>query len=104
MVLDNTVIQIIQLLSVKDSFTFQNAGPILSIKIGLFHLTIFYYFLSIFRDLCAAYGANILPLVDTDVISEFLTQGRRSKASKAKTLSAWATKEIRKLKNANSSW
>lgn len=53
-------------------------------------------------DLCAAFGANMISLVDVDPISDLLTQGRRSKTSKTKTLSQWATKEIRKLKNANS--
>lgn len=43
-------------------------------------------------------------LLDVEPISELLTQGRRSKTSKTKTLSQWATKEIRKLKNANNSW
>lgn len=52
-------------------------------------------------DLCSAFGSNILGLVDVEPISELLTQGRRSKATKTKTLSQWATKEIRKLKNAS---
>ncbi len=51
-------------------------------------------------DLCAAFGANVLPLVDVEPIAELLTQGRRSKTTKTKTLSQWSTKEIRKLKNA----
>lgn len=54
-------------------------------------------------DLCAAYGANMITLLDAEPIHDLLTQGRRSKNSKTKTLSQWATKEIRKLKNANNS-
>jgi len=50
-------------------------------------------------DLCAAYGRDIVGLLDVEPISELLTAGRRSKANKTKTLSTWATKEIRKLKN-----
>ena len=53
-----------------------------------------------FSDLCLAYGVNMLSMVDVEPIAELLTSGRRSKQSKTKTLSQWATKEIRKLKNA----
>lgn len=53
-------------------------------------------------DLCAAFGRDIVTLLDVEPISELLTAGRRSRASKTKTLSNWATKEIRKLKNATS--
>jgi len=53
-------------------------------------------------DLCAAFGRDIVGLLDVEPISDLLTMGRRSKASKTKTLSNWATKEIRKLKNATS--
>ena len=41
----------------------------------------------------------MVALLDVDPISDLLTCGRRSKSSKTKTLSQWATKEIRKLKN-----
>lgn len=51
-------------------------------------------------DLCTAFGASILPLVDKEPITGLLTKGRRSKAQKCKTLATWATKEIRKMKNA----
>lgn len=51
-------------------------------------------------DLCCAFGQDILILVDTEIINDLLTKGRRSKTNKTKTLSLWATKEIRKLKNA----
>merc|ERR1712240_79764 len=54
-------------------------------------------------DLCSAFGgAAIVTLLDVEPISDLLTAGRRSKTSKTKTLSTWATKEIRKLKNATS--
>ena len=56
-----------------------------------------------YSDLCAAFGGNMLILLDVEPISELLTQGRRSKTQKTKTLSQWATKEIRKLKNASNS-
>ena len=48
----------------------------------------------------AAYGAQVLGPLEQDAISDLLVQGRRSKTGKTKTLSTWATKEIRKLKNA----
>lgn len=53
-------------------------------------------------DLCSAFGQSMISLVDNDIINELLTKGRRSKAVKTKTLATWATKEIRKLKNAAS--
>ena len=62
------------------------------------------YFFYTFRDLCTTFEASILPLVDKEPITGLLTKGRRSKANKCKTLSTWATKEIRKLKNAAQSW
>ncbi|XP_041374480.1 LOW QUALITY PROTEIN: importin subunit beta-1-like [Gigantopelta aegis] len=52
-------------------------------------------------DLCTAFGNSILVLVEKDVFQNLLTEGRRSKVHKAKTLAIWATKEIRKLKNAS---
>lgn len=54
-------------------------------------------------DLCTAFGAHLLPLVDTEPITEMLAIGRRSKTTKTKTLSNWATKEIRRLKTPSSS-
>ncbi|KAL8564063.1 Importin subunit beta-1 [Nucella lapillus] len=53
-------------------------------------------------DLCTAFSMSILPMLEKDTIQNLLTQGRRSKVQKAKTLATWATKEIRKLKN--TSW
>jgi len=53
-------------------------------------------------DLCTVFGAAILQMLDKESINDMLTQGRRSKTSKTRTLATWATKEIRKLKNASS--
>ena len=53
-------------------------------------------------DLCGSFGRDIVTILDVEPISDLLTQGRRSKTTKSKTLSTWATKEIRKLKNASS--
>ncbi len=58
-----------------------------------------WHFSFLYSDLCTAFGVNVLSMLDVDPISDLLTQGRRSKTSKTKTLSQWATKEIRKLKN-----
>ncbi|XP_077997215.1 importin subunit beta-1-like [Glandiceps talaboti] len=49
-------------------------------------------------DLCTAFTASMLPLVEKPSIQELLQEGRRSKTNKTKTLATWATKEIRKLK------
>ncbi|XP_070570539.1 importin subunit beta-1-like isoform X1 [Ptychodera flava] len=51
-------------------------------------------------DLCTAFCASMLPLVEKPSIQELLQEGRRSKTNKTKTLASWATKEIRKLKSA----
>jgi len=59
--------------------------------------------LDVYSDLCAAFGAAMLPLVDKESITQLLNKGRRSKTSKVKTLGTWATREIRKLKS-TSSW
>uniref|UniRef100_A0A8C4TLZ7 Karyopherin (importin) beta 1 n=1 Tax=Erpetoichthys calabaricus TaxID=27687 RepID=A0A8C4TLZ7_ERPCA len=51
-------------------------------------------------DLCTAFGKDVMMLVELrPMIHELLTEGRRSKTSKTKTLATWATKELRKLKN-----
>ena len=55
-------------------------------------------------DLCTAFGGKVLPILDVEPIHDLLTQGRRSRVSKTKTLATWATKEVRKLKSAASSW
>ncbi|NWU87923.1 IMB1 protein, partial [Onychorhynchus coronatus] len=51
-------------------------------------------------DLCTAFGKDVLKLVEArPMIHELLSEGRRSKTNKTKTLATWATKELRKLKN-----
>ena len=72
--------------------------------VNIFGNSIINILFDFYSDLCAAYGANMITLLDAEPIHDLLTQGRRSKNSKTKTLSQWATKEIRKLKNANNSW
>ncbi|XP_022662446.1 importin subunit beta-1-like isoform X2 [Varroa destructor] len=52
-------------------------------------------------DLITTFGQQVLLLVDNETISELLTEGRRSRTHKTKSLSMWATKEIRKLKTQN---
>lgn len=52
-------------------------------------------------DLCISFGTNMLPMLDQEVINEMLTLGRRSRTNRTKTLATWATKELRKLKNAS---
>ncbi|XP_067001401.1 importin subunit beta-1 isoform X2 [Anabrus simplex] len=54
-------------------------------------------------DLCTAFGSKMLGYLDAEAITELLTQGRRSRVSKTKTLATWASKEVRKLKTAASS-
>ncbi|CAH1369024.1 unnamed protein product [Tenebrio molitor] len=49
-------------------------------------------------DLCTAFGAPLLQLLDLEPINEMLAQGRRSGTSRTKTLANWATKELRRLK------
>ena len=52
------------------------------------------------RDLCTAFGKDVMKLVELrPQINDLLTEGRRSKTSKTKTLATWATKELRKLKS-----
>nr|CAB3260072.1 importin subunit beta-1-like [Phallusia mammillata] len=53
-------------------------------------------------DLCVAFGpsagANLSKLIQSKTaIDDLLTEGRRSKTSKTKSLAIWGTKEIRKL-------
>lgn len=57
-----------------------------------------------YSDLCTAFGAKLLDILDVEPVNELLTQGRRSKINKTKSLANWATKEIRKLKQNTSSW
>jgi importin subunit beta-1 len=55
-------------------------------------------------DMCLAYGAKVLPLVDADPVNDMLTEGRRSKVTKTKNIATWATREVRKLRNHATSW
>lgn len=50
-------------------------------------------------DLCTAFGIPFLPLVESEHISNLLSEGLKSRASRTKTLSNWATKEIKKLRD-----
>lgn len=50
-------------------------------------------------DLCSAFGPRLLSLVDDVTITQFLAEGKRSKASRTKSLCNWATKEIKKLRD-----
>ncbi|XP_029049267.1 importin subunit beta-1 isoform X3 [Osmia bicornis bicornis] len=54
-------------------------------------------------DLVTVFGAKLLPMVETEPLTELLTKARRSRTQKTKTLANWATKEIRKLKSAANS-
>lgn len=54
----------------------------------------------VLRDLCTAFGKDVMKLVEVrPLINDLLTEGRRSKTNKTKTLATWATKELRKLKS-----
>lgn len=55
-------------------------------------------------DLCSAFGSKLFGVLDVEPVNELLTQGRRSRVNKTKTLATWAIKEMRKLKTATSSW
>jgi importin subunit beta-1 len=50
-------------------------------------------------DLVTSYGQQIIPYVEREPIDKLLTEGKRSKVMKTKTLATWAAKEIRKIKN-----
>ncbi|KAK7125221.1 hypothetical protein R3I94_019307 [Phoxinus phoxinus] len=51
-------------------------------------------------DLCTTFGKDVMKLVEVrPQINDLLTEGRRSKITKTKTLATWATKELRKLKS-----
>ncbi|XP_040568978.1 importin subunit beta-1 isoform X2 [Lepeophtheirus salmonis] len=50
-------------------------------------------------DICAAFGPTVYPMLDTKVIEDILIEGRRSRVNKTKTISFWATKEMKRLKN-----
>lgn len=50
-------------------------------------------------DLVTTYGTAMLQFVEREVFEKLLTEGKRSKVMKTKTLANWVVKEIRKLKN-----
>lgn len=49
-------------------------------------------------DLVNAYGAPILQVIDVDPIAQLVNRCSQSSHSKAKALSAWATREINRAK------
>lgn len=49
-------------------------------------------------DLCAAFGTPLLGLLDNEHIRKLLQDGRKSRTARTKQLSAWASKEIKKLR------
>lgn len=51
-------------------------------------------------DLCLVFGARVLPMLESRQIVELLTAARHSRTQRTKTLATWATKEMRKLKQA----
>ncbi|XP_074642398.1 importin subunit beta-1-like [Tubulanus polymorphus] len=54
-------------------------------------------------DLCSAFGVSLLPLLDKQPIHDLLTQARRSKTTKTKTIGTWATKSLRNMNKTQSS-
>lgn len=50
-------------------------------------------------DLCTAFGPRVLPLIDDSTTMAFLAAGKRSKASRTKSLCNWAAKEMKKLRD-----
>ena len=49
-------------------------------------------------DLISVFGQTVLPAMDHDLINSLLMKGRKSKTNKTRTLSTWAIKEIKRLK------
>ncbi|OXU27419.1 hypothetical protein TSAR_008605, partial [Trichomalopsis sarcophagae] len=52
-------------------------------------------------DLVTVFGVKLLPMIETEALTDLLNKGRRSRTNRTKNLATWATKEIRKLKNVN---
>lgn len=50
-------------------------------------------------DLVTSYGQVMLQFVEREPFDKLLSEGKRSKITKTKTLATWAMKEIRKLKS-----
>ncbi|KAK0158712.1 hypothetical protein PV328_009686 [Microctonus aethiopoides] len=58
-------------------------------------------------DVLDAFGAKLLPIIETEPLTELLTEGRRARSNKARKLANWVTKKIRIVKsgtNSTSSW
>ncbi|XP_028402951.1 importin subunit beta-1-like [Dendronephthya gigantea] len=51
-------------------------------------------------DMCSAFGTPVQQHLEKPTILELLQEGRRSKGGKTKSVATWATKELRKLKQA----
>ncbi|CAK9812724.1 Importin subunit beta-1 [Anthophora plagiata] len=49
-------------------------------------------------DLVTVFGVKLLPMVETEPLTELLNKAKRSRTEKTKTLASWAAREIRKLK------
>lgn len=52
-------------------------------------------------DLISVFGQTLLPHLDNDLVNTLLSKGRRSKTNKTRTLSTWAIKEIKRLKQSH---
>ena len=57
-------------------------------------------------DLIVVFEGKLLPMVETEPLTELLSKGRRARNNKIQNLAKWASREIRKLKTVNSttSW
>nr|XP_033332037.1 importin subunit beta-1 isoform X1 [Megalopta genalis] len=58
-------------------------------------------------DLVIAFGAKLLPIVETKPLTDLLEKAKRSRNQKTKALAMWASKEVRKhhiAANSTSSW
>lgn len=56
-------------------------------------------------DLCSVFGEPMLHYVEHQSINRLLLEGKKAKTSRTKTISIWAVKEIKKLKqNQQTSW
>ncbi|KAL7648073.1 UNVERIFIED_CONTAM: hypothetical protein RMT77_001690 [Armadillidium vulgare] len=54
-------------------------------------------------DLCTVFKTQILQQIESEPIQNLLSQGRRSKNTKTKTLASWAIKEIKRLRTTTNS-
>lgn len=58
-------------------------------------------------DLVTVFGVKLLPMIETEPLTQLISKAKRSRTDKTKSLANWVTKEIRKLKNvanSTSSW